>query len=104
MVCPQFSYVALLAHFVQGQGLQPDLGGLASHRRCRMLGTEIKRLFRILWQPSKIQDPYFEKKPAQEIFRFVIDFFKPNVSYYLWSADDPAPFFKDLSNMLLRRG
>jgi len=36
-----------------------------------MLGTEIKRLFRILWQPSKIQDPYFEKKPAQEIFRLL---------------------------------
>lgn len=95
---------ALLAHHLQGGGLQPDLGGLASHRRCRMVGTEIKRLFRILLQPSKIQDPYFEKKPAREIFRFVIDFFKPNVSYYLWAADDPAPFFKDLSNMLLRRG
>lgn len=95
---------ALLAHYIQGQGKVPNLGELSNQRRCRMVGTEVKRLFRILLQPSKIRDPYFEKNPIHEISRFVIDFFKPNVCYYLWSADDPGPFFKDLHNMVFRRG
>lgn len=94
---------ALLAHFVQGQGVLPILGASVEQSRCRMVGTEIKRLFRILLQPGKIRDPYFCRRPVREIFRFVIDFFRPNVSYYLWAADDPGPFFRDLSNMLFRR-
>lgn len=95
---------ALLAHFVQGQGKELHLGGVLGHHRCRMVGTEVKRLFRLLLQPEKIRDPYFERKPLQEMGRFIMDFFRPNVSYYLWVADDPAPFFKDLSNMVFRKG
>lgn len=93
---------ALLAHHVQGLGKIPPVGQLQKCRRCRMVNTEIKRLFRILFQPGKIRDPYFKLQPTREIFRFVIDFFKPNVSYYLWATDDPAPFFKDIANMVFR--
>jgi predicted ATP-grasp superfamily ATP-dependent carboligase len=94
---------ALLAHYVQGQGKPATLGQLQGRWRCRMVGTEVKRLFRILLQSDKIRDPYFIQRPRHELLRFIVDFFRSNVSYYIWSADDPAPFFKDLSNMLLRR-
>jgi len=55
---------------------------------------------------ATVEDPgsVLREKACPGNIPIVIDFFKPNVSYYLWSADDPAPFFKDLSNMLLRRG
>ena len=95
---------ALMAHCVQGQQRTvPVLGQIVSHQRCRMVGTELKRLFRILLQPQKIRDPYFKKQPLREVTRFFIDFLRPNVCYYLWAIDDPAPFFKDLLNIAFRR-
>jgi predicted ATP-grasp superfamily ATP-dependent carboligase len=95
---------ALMAHYVQGQRTIPILGQSLSHQRCRMVGTELKRLFRILLQPKKIRDPYFERQPLREVTRFFIDFLRPNVCYYLWVKDDPLPFFKDLLNIAFRRG
>lgn len=94
---------ALLAHSVQGLGTIPTLSQAESRIRCRMVGTEVKRLYRIIFQPGKIRDPFFKLEPWRESLRFVMDFFSPRVRYYLWAADDPAPFFIDLVNMISRR-
>ena len=94
---------ALLAYLVNGLGRNAALGEVRTGLRCRMMATEIKRLIRILFEPQKISDPFFEPAPGQELARFLLDFFRSGVGYYVWSRDDPAPFFADLTNMVLRR-
>lgn len=71
--------------------------------RCRMVTSEIKRLVRILFAPERIRDPRFKVRRGAELARFLADFLSPRVRYYLWSADDPAPFWADVRNALLRR-
>lgn len=74
--------------------------------RCRMVSTELKRLLRIVLQRGRIADRTFPVRPWAELCRFVRDFLRPNVRYYVWSLDDPKPFFADLrqaiSNKLRR--
>ena len=80
-----------------------ELGEVRTGVRCRMMATEIKRLTRILFHPKKISDPFFRLAPGKELMRFITDFFKPRVCYYVWATDDPKPFWADLTNMILRR-
>lgn len=90
-----------LLSYRQALGLPMD--GLPAPRcdlRCRMVATELKRLVRIVLQPGQIADSIFTVQPWREICRFVVDFFRPNVRYYVWSADDPRPFFADLRNLI----
>lgn len=94
---------ALLAYLVNGLGRTAALGEVRTGLRCRMMATEIKRLIRILLAPQKISDPFFESAPGKELQRFWKDFFRSEVGYYVWSQDDPAPFWVDLTNILLRR-
>jgi len=51
--------------------------------RCRMLSTELKRLQRILFEPSKIADKRFLRRPVAEIWRFATDFLRPTTRYYV---------------------
>lgn len=98
---------ALLAHAVGGLGQQPSLPSLRENLRGRMVLTEVKRLIRIVFQPQQIQDPMFKRHPASEVLRFIADFFRPRVRYFLWAIDDPKPWFTDLWNMakkVLHRG
>ena len=94
---------AFLAYHVNGLEKSAELGDVQAGRRCRMMATEVKRLFRILLQPKKIRDPLFKVEPARELKRFLNDFFRTGVGYYVWARDDPAPFWADLTNMFLRR-
>ena len=94
---------ALLAYLVNGLGRNAALGEVRTGLRCRMMATEIKRLIRILFEHQKISDPFFERAPGRELARFLLDFLRSGVGYYVWSRDDPAPFFTDLTNMVLRR-
>lgn len=68
--------------------------------RCRMVATEIKRLGRILFQRGRIADRSFVVAPTAELLRFLADFVRPRVRYYVWSAEDPRPFGRDLLNAL----
>jgi len=94
----------LLAYHVLGLGQtwrpSKDPSG---HKRCRMVATELKRLHRILLQPKRIRDKAFILRPWHELARFVSDYFRPHVSYYVWSWHDPKPFFVDVRNALMRR-
>jgi predicted ATP-grasp superfamily ATP-dependent carboligase len=71
--------------------------------RCRMVATELKRLVRIVFQRNRICDPYFKARPVHEVARFVADFFRPRVRYYVWDWDDPRPFFVDAFGALAKK-
>lgn len=93
----------LLAYHVLGLGQQwrppaPPASGV----RCRMVATELKRLQRIVLQPEKIRDRQFVRRPWHEVWRFVGDFLRPRVCYYVWSWRDRAPFWADVRNLLGR--
>lgn len=91
----------LLSYRVLGLGedWRPASQPLAN-MRCRMMSTELKRLFRIILQPNKIRDQSFVIAPWKEFARFVSDYFRQNVCYYVWSWRDPKPFISDIQNML----
>lgn len=99
---------ALISYFV-GSGLGvPHLPALRNNIRSRMVATEIKRLVRIWLHPNLIRDRSFQIRRMSELRRFVFDFFRPNVHYYVWSVSDPKPFFADVRNffrkLMLRFG
>ena len=91
---------ALLSHFTEGLGQAVALGPLRENLRCRMVATELKRLVRIVFRPALIKDPLFRVRPLAELWRFFSDYFRPRSRYYLWSIDDPRPFFVDLCNVV----
>jgi len=68
-----------------------------------MATTELKRLVRVILQPAKIADPTFRRRPVRELWNFVAGFFSPRTRYYIYSADDPKPFWQDLRNALTMR-
>lgn len=90
----------LLAYSLQGQGVMPQLPQLREDLRCRMVATEIKRLKRILLAPGEIRDRTFKVRPVHEVMRFLGDFLRPSVRYYVWSARDIKPFLRDVRNAL----
>jgi predicted ATP-grasp superfamily ATP-dependent carboligase len=90
----------LLAYSLQGQGVMPSLPALRENLRCRMVATEIKRLRRILLQPGLIRDRTFRVRPVHEVLRFVGDFLRPSVCYYVWNPKDVKPFIRDVRNAI----
>lgn len=94
---------ATLSYYLQGLDEPlPPLQPLQNGLRCRMVATEVKRLVRILLQRKQIRDPFYEVRPAHELWRFVSDFFRKNTCYYLFDRRDPGPLLADLRNYLLR--
>jgi len=91
---------ALLAYSLQGRGEMPALQRLRERIRSRMVATELKRLLRIWLQADRIRDRRFVVRPLPELWRFVRDFFRPRVHYFVWSLDDPKPFVRDMQNVL----
>lgn len=82
-----------------GLPLEP-LPRVSQRLRCRMVATELKRLVRIVAQRRKIADRAFAVRPVAEVGRFVADFFRPGVRYYVWSWRDPGPFIADVRNLV----
>ncbi|NEX22538.1 carboxylate--amine ligase [Thiorhodococcus mannitoliphagus] len=94
---------ARLAYQVQGLGEPPPpLPVLRDNLRCRMASTEVKRLIRLFLQPGQIADPAYQQRPWRDLRRFIVDFARPNVVYYVWAGDDPGPFWADLRGYLAR--
>jgi predicted ATP-grasp superfamily ATP-dependent carboligase len=90
---------ALLSHAAAVGDRLPPLGPAASHLRCRMISTEVKRLFRLWFARGRIADRRFEPRPLWDTLRFLADFIRPRVCYYVWAADDPVPLLRDLANL-----
>jgi predicted ATP-grasp superfamily ATP-dependent carboligase len=93
---------ALLSYSLGGCGRTPNLDSLRDGQRCRMLVTELKRLHRILLRPQFLGDKPQNFSTFSEIVRFLVDFFRINVGYYIWSLDDPRPFFSDVATIIKR--
>jgi predicted ATP-grasp superfamily ATP-dependent carboligase len=91
---------ALLSYSLESGLGMPHLNALVAPIRCRMMGTELKRLFRILLYPELIVDRAFKVRKWYEIKRFFADFFKPSVRYFVWDRDDPRPTFADARNFI----
>lgn len=90
---------ALLSYYLEsGLGL-PTLPALQTAIRCRMMSTEIKRLVRIFLHPELIVDRTFKVRKWDEAVRFVSDFFRPRVRYYVWDKSDPKPYLIDVMNL-----
>lgn len=94
---------ALIAYYLENGLALPRLPAPRTDIRCRMLSTEIKRLVRILLHPQLIADRAFKIRRSAEILRFIGDFFKPNVRYYVWDWRDPKPFLADIKALLGKR-
>lgn len=91
---------ALISYSIEsGLGL-PALPPLRPAMRCRMMSTEIKRLVRLFLHPELIVDRSFKINLWAETTRFVSDFFKPKVRYYVWSTHDPKPYLTDVINLI----
>lgn len=74
-------------------------------RRCSMFWIpETKRLFRILFEPSAIADPYFSVRPLREIAAYLWYLFNPFTRFYVFSWRDPMPFFRDIGNVIRKLG
>lgn len=90
---------ALLSYFLESQLGMPQLSAVKSGFRCRMVVTEIKRLARIVLHTHLILDRSFRIDRTAEVVRFMLDFFRPNVRYYVWRFSDPLPFIADFGNL-----
>lgn len=64
--------------------------------RCRYFAPEIKRLARVLFSPHDIQDRSARFSRARELTGFAAGYFSPATRYYVFSYNDPMPFFHDL--------
>lgn len=91
---------ALISYCLAANVPLPDLPRPIESFRSRNIITDSKRLIRILWQAGKIQDKHFSREPINELCQFIGDFFRPNAGYFVWSWDDPVPFFADVTNGL----
>jgi len=63
---------------------------------CMFLIPELKRLFRVVFQQSKIKDSLLVFSPIQEVLYFFIILFRFRTRYYVFQLGDPIPFFADL--------
>lgn len=92
----------LLAYSLKGLGRMPELRPLRANLRCRMVATELKRLKRILLEPDLIMDRSYQRHPIHEAWRFLTDFLRPSVRYYVWNLKDIKPFIRDVRNVIGR--
>jgi predicted ATP-grasp superfamily ATP-dependent carboligase len=91
---------ALISYYLHSGLGMPPLSSLRTGVRSRMVATEIKRLVRILFRQHLIVDRSFKIRRFAELARFISDFFRPRVTYYVWSVADPSPFFADIRSLV----
>lgn len=75
--------------------------------RARYMVPETKRLARVLLSPSRISDPFFQRRPLADLTAYLLTFFDPRARYYVFSLSDPRPWLRDMAQMLrkaVRRG
>ncbi|NKB19888.1 MAG: carboxylate--amine ligase [Alphaproteobacteria bacterium] len=80
------------------------------NRFCMFWIPETKRLMRILFRPKLISDPHFRVRPFAELASYLSYLLRPSTQFYVFTRDDPRPFFRDMMsvgkkviNGLLRR-
>jgi len=71
--------------------------------QCRNLLLEVKRLHRIVFQPGKIRDKSLSFNNCRELLDLIWGFFRPQMRYYIFEADDLRPLLQDLKNLVSKR-
>ncbi|OUS23400.1 hypothetical protein A9Q98_15060 [Thalassotalea sp. 42_200_T64] len=82
--------------------IQPQL----SQQNCIYMIPELKRLYRILFESNKIEDPNRHFDKSQEFLTLLRAIFSWKTKYFVFSLDDPLPFIQDMMNVckkMLRR-
>jgi predicted ATP-grasp superfamily ATP-dependent carboligase len=70
--------------------------------RARYMIPETRRLLRVLFGRSAIADPVFAPRPLADLLSYGLGFIDPRTRYYVMSLRDPAPFLRDLLNVLAK--
>lgn len=91
---------ALISYCIESGLDVPALPAPKGTLRCRMVTTEIKRLARIFLHPELIADKAFAIRRGAEAWRFIRDYLRPDVRYYLWDRTDPKPWLADMSQVI----
>lgn len=98
------------AEFAWEQYRRAILGESASitprleQRRARFMVPETRRLLAILFGSKSI--PNFRRTRMADLIGYIVGFFDPRMRYFVFTPDDPRPFFQDLgaiTHRLLRR-
>lgn len=79
---------------------QPVAQPAIKARYCRYMVPEFRRIHRLLFNKTAIKDPYFRYRRFVELGRFLMYFLHPACRYYVFSLDDPKPFFADSLHIL----
>ena len=61
---------------------------------------EAKRLFRLLFQVKRIDDPHYIPDPLKSLLIFLISPLRPSTRYYVFQFSDPLPFLTDARKIL----
>lgn len=94
---------AWLTYRVLGDGERPALDEPRSGLRARYMIPETRRLWRVLFERHKIQDPALGLTPLRDLLAYLAAFLDPRTRYYVLCWRDPLPFLMDLW-FVLRKG
>jgi hypothetical protein len=61
---------------------------------------ETRRLLRVLLSRSAIADPMFRPRPLADLASYALGFVDPRTRYYVMTLRDPAPFLRDIFNVV----
>ena len=94
---------AWLTYAVLGKGERPAVSPYRVGLRCGSLVPEVKRLYRIVFQPDLIQNRALKFHPVTSMLDFVLNQANPFRKHYVFQWTDPGPALADLW-FGLRRG
>lgn len=67
---------------------------------CRFFVPEIKRLLVILFKQQDIQNRQLKFEKTNELIFFIARYFRSRHYWYVFSLEDPKPFFKDMQYII----
>jgi len=94
---------AWLTYAVLGEGRDDERCRTVGGVRCRAFVTETKRLWRIVFAASSIQDRSLKFSKPRECLRYLAEFFNPRTRYFVFAWDDFKPFLVDIYYSSLSR-
>ena len=87
---------AWLTYAVLGKGERPAVAPYRVGLRCGFLVPEVKRLYRIVFQPDLIQNRALKFDPVASMLDFVLNQANPFRKHYIFQWSDPGPAVADL--------
>jgi predicted ATP-grasp superfamily ATP-dependent carboligase len=103
LACHAGAHFPWQAYRLLGLDAAPEEGAYRAGLRCRFMVPETKRLLRLLFQSGAVADRSLRPRRLAEMLGYLADFVRPSTRYYVFDWRDPAPFFRDLRQMVLRR-